>query len=350
MHATAEDFAAACLSKTRIDSDDIIQLISLLPSEVPARLNPDTTTDCSFSFTVGAYVQGPMLGLRRTCHEFPNVCKMLTAYARGWGHDLSFTSLSLMAQVLTPLHADRNNAKGFPNFLIGVSTFSDGHLWLESPTGAHAGPLPHAHLRGHLLPVSNTCVTFDAQLRHATMPWTGYRLVLAGFVIRDFAALSEADHSALVSLGFSPPDLATGDVIQHGALLPIPRPMFRAPSTPVVFELFSGSSRVTACLRKLGLAAHGVDHKHVDSAACTPLIADLTTQDGQDLAMFWLCNPLLSAVFAAPPCGTCSRARDIPVSNAAGEPLPAPVPLRSASFPDGLRTAHRSRPSAGSSR
>ena len=43
--------------------------------------------------------------------------------------------------------------------------------------------------------------------------------------------------------------------------------------------------------------------------------------------MFWLCNPLLSAVYAAPPCGTCSRARDIPVSNAAGEPYMRQFPF-----------------------
>ena len=82
-----------------------------------------------------------------------------------------------------------------------------------------------------------------------------------------------------------------------------------APAVPVVFELFSGSGRVTAYLRKLGLqAAHGIDHVVVPKAASSTLIADPTTEEGPQLASFWITNPPLSAEFAAPPCGPHSRA------------------------------------------
>ena len=81
------------------------------------------------------------------------------------------------------------------------------------------------------------------------------------------------------------------------------------PAVPVVFELFPGSGHVTACLRKLGLhAAHGKDHVVVPEAASSPLIAGWTTEEDQQLASFWITSPLLSAVFAAPPCGAFRRA------------------------------------------
>ena len=71
----------------------------------------------------------------------------------------------------------------------------------------------------------------------------------------------------------------------------------------------------------------------VPDAASSPLIADLTTEEGQQLALFWITNTVISAVFAAPPCGTCSRAREIPLANSHA---PGPQPLRDALHPDGL--------------
>ena len=112
----------------------------------------------------------------------------------------------------------------------------------------------------------------------------------------------------MIKLGFNTPDLSTGDLVRHGDLASLERPRFVAPAVPVVFELFSGSGRVTACLPKVGLhAAHGIDHVVVPEAASNTLIADPTTEEGPQLASFWITNPPLSAVFAAPPCGTCSR-------------------------------------------
>ena len=247
---------------------------------------------------------------------------------------MPFTSVALFSDLEVPLHSDRNNAKGFDNFLIGISEFQGGELWVEHHGGAAPAPVPHSHLLGVALPVSGQCVIFDAHLRHATMPWVGHRAVLAGFVIKGYEAISSSDHCALIKLGFNTPDLSTGDLVRHGDLASLERPRFVAPAVPVVFELFSGSGRVTACLRKLGLhAAHGIDHVVVPEAASSPLIADLTTEEGQQLALFWITNPLLSAVFAAPPCGTCSRAREIPLAHSTDL---GPRPLRDALHPDGL--------------
>ena len=280
-------------------------------------------------------MHGGILGLRGNTLRFPLTAKVLTQYAKQWIGDMPFTSVALLANLATPLHSDRNNAKGFDNFLIGVSQFKDGGLWLENPQGPSPAPAPHSHLSGDVLPVSGQCIYFDAHLRHATMPWSGRRVVLAGFVIKGYEAISASDHDKLLELGFNPPDLSTGDLVRHGDLAAVERPIFVAPQVPVVFELFAGTGRVTACLRKLGLkSSHGIDHVVTEHASSIPLIADLTTEEGQQRAMFWITNPLLSAVFAAPPCGTCSRAREIPVPGS--HPRSGPQPLRSAEYPDGL--------------
>ena len=105
---------------------------------------------------------------------------------------------------------------------------------------------------------------------------------------------------------------------------------------PVIIEIFCGSSRVTACLKAIGLASSfGVDHMKT-KAVSTCKIADLATESGQALLMSWLKAPNVRGVFLAPPCGTCSLARCIQLRDAKGRKIPGPVPLRSKNFPEGL--------------
>jgi hypothetical protein len=105
---------------------------------------------------------------------------------------------------------------------------------------------------------------------------------------------------------------------------------------PVVIELFAGSGRLTAALKSSGVfSAFGVDHKKLSSVAPI-MIADLTTKNGQALFMTWMNAPNLAGIFAAPPCGTCSLARNIKVRGPKGNIISGPVPLRSQKYPEGF--------------
>ena len=105
---------------------------------------------------------------------------------------------------------------------------------------------------------------------------------------------------------------------------------------PVILEIFCGSARVTACPKMIGLtSSFGVDHIK-GKAVSTCKVADLTTQEGQQLLLTWLDAPNVEGVFLAPPCGTCSLARNIILRDSKGRPLPGPVPLRSQLYPERL--------------
>ena len=105
---------------------------------------------------------------------------------------------------------------------------------------------------------------------------------------------------------------------------------------PVVIELFAGSGRFTAALKANGVhSAFGVDHKKLSSIAPI-MLADLTTKAGQALFMTWIDTPNLAGIFAAPPCGTCSLARNIKIRGPKGNFISGPVPLRSQKFPEGF--------------
>jgi len=103
---------------------------------------------------------------------------------------------------------------------------------------------------------------------------------------------------------------------------------------PVIIEIFCGSSRVTACLKAIGLtSSFGVDHIKT-KAVSTCKVADLSCISGQELMMSWLRAENVVGVFLAPPCGTCSLARCIQLRDSKGRKIPGPVPLRSQFFPE----------------
>ena len=105
---------------------------------------------------------------------------------------------------------------------------------------------------------------------------------------------------------------------------------------PVVIEVFCGSARVTACLKELGLKeSFGVDHV-LDKATSAAKRLDLTLEADQIFFLRWLHSPLVVGVFLAPPCGTCSLARNIQLRDEKGRKILGPKPLRSAAWPEGL--------------
>ena len=105
-------------------------------------------------------------------------------------------------------------------------------------------------------------------------------------------------------------------------------------SAPFFIEMFAGSARVTACIRANGLdSSFGVDHKLQHNAGRVMLV-DLTTKQGQKQFWTWVQSANCLGVFAAPPCGTCSRAREIPIVLPNGRS--GPPPLRTTAEPNGL--------------
>eukprot|EP00435_Cladocopium_sp_Y103_P048195 s286_g14.t1 len=107
----------------------------------------------------------------------------------------------------------------------------------------------------------------------------------------------------------------------------------RAEDMPFGVEFCSGTAGLTAQLRKLGMkASFGVD-RVVKSSCKAPVIKlDLTDPQGEALAQSYLRDRNCKYSHFGIPCGTCSRAREIPIEGEAN----APKPLRSPEYPEGL--------------
>ena len=104
----------------------------------------------------------------------------------------------------------------------------------------------------------------------------------------------------------------------------------------MVIEIFCGTSRVTASLKQYGLASSfGVDHIRAKQAAAQVVIADLCDPQGIALLHQWLAHEYVVGIFLAPPCGSASRARQIPLRGRKGGQY-GPRPLKDDDHPNGL--------------
>ena len=105
----------------------------------------------------------------------------------------------------------------------------------------------------------------------------------------------------------------------------------------MIEEVFAGTGRVTACLKQYGMtSAFGTDHVRHKQAMSAIAIADLTKKAGVNLLMQWLSDRRVVGLFLAPPCGSASRARAIPLKRKRPGDPPAPKPLRSDQHPNGI--------------
>ena len=99
-------------------------------------------------------------------------------------------------------------------------------------------------------------------------------------------------------------------------------------SKQLFVEIFCGTGGLTANIKALGVQGIGIDSS-VSTACKSPVLKlDLTKSSGRQILWEVLNRPNICGVHLAPPCGTSSRARDIP--RAYG---PSPLPLRSEAQP-----------------
>ena len=199
----AESLVVTCLLDGHINYEQL-RLLIVLPGENPARASgqPVPVGEPAKSFTTGAYVYSDVCGLRANARCFPATSMLLASIVSAiFPHD-SFSAVALFRNIATPLHSDDNNELGCDNLLIPCSHFENGQIWIEG-TGSVPCPLDPT-LSGSLLETSGGPAQFNARLRHATCGWTGLRLMLVAFQVRNIRTLPADDWDTLCRLAFQP--------------------------------------------------------------------------------------------------------------------------------------------------
>lgn len=107
----------------------------------------------------------------------------------------------------------------------------------------------------------------------------------------------------------------------------------RDEDNPVFLELCAGNAKLSAAVKQKRYDVVFVDHdKNRHAPRCKIFVHNLGHEQAWSMLELLLQRVRIAGVHMAPPCGTCSKARGIPLPN--GEP--GPQPLRSSRFPLGL--------------
>ena len=140
---------------------------------------------------------------------------------------------------------------------------------------------------------------------------------------------SPSPSSLCAGLGPSPNDSTAGPESPDGLGSNIVR-TDAAQDRPSFLEIFCGTAGLSAAARKIGFRVLGVDHGSVRRANA-PVI-DLDLRDKECQQRLWPEIRRAHAIWLAPPCGTSSAARGIPLPGSKS----GPRPLRTRNYPDGV--------------
>ena len=174
-------------------------LFSLLPKEPPHKAAGSLE---GLVFVSGGYSKGGLVGLRQNCRLFPRSTQLFNKFIKEQAPDHCYAAFSLLRNVKAEVHKDLGNAQTM-NLLIGVSQFADGGLWVEASDGTHKMTVKDQDVFGTVHAVCNSTVLFDARNSwHATMPWTGDRLVIDAYNPAFADNLPAQQRQQLCDLGF----------------------------------------------------------------------------------------------------------------------------------------------------
>ena len=200
----AEAFAQELLRKPVVVAKDVETLFHLLPHEPP---HAGAQADSGSAFFTGACSHGGIQGLRSNTSLFPDATKVLCRFLRQAQDGFAFTSCVLFHNVATKPHRDARNSSS-SNLIVPVSSFEHGDIWCEDPSGTVPFTYDGITRLGRCLQVAAGPVILDARDRvHATMPWTGNRLVLIAYSVAQWQALTLHQKNLLLSLEFPLPDV-----------------------------------------------------------------------------------------------------------------------------------------------
>ena len=158
---------------------------------------------------LGAYAYGNHYGVTKMTRQLPKTCRYLLQYLQHWSSEpIRCSSLVVNDDCRMGAHRDVNNLPNTKNYVIGVTSFQQGELWLEGQSvnpkdPTHSLKLPTGEYKsGHLRQTRHQVVTFDARKWHANRGWQGHRVTLGGYTSRGVRHLSEDQGRELRACGF----------------------------------------------------------------------------------------------------------------------------------------------------
>ncbi|CAE7155308.1 unnamed protein product, partial [Symbiodinium necroappetens] len=124
----AEEFAAKALQQGLFQPSVLSGLLELLPAAGKVRFEHQGQVKV---WTSGLYSQGPFKGVRSAAEKFPTATRLACMVVRAIDPSFAFSSISLLRDLKSLPHKDRNNLRGSASLVFAVSSFEGGDIWVE---------------------------------------------------------------------------------------------------------------------------------------------------------------------------------------------------------------------------
>ncbi|CAE7585122.1 unnamed protein product [Symbiodinium sp. CCMP2592] len=152
------------------------------------------------AYTVGTYYHVGSIGVRTNTRQRPWTAAILAYLVRACTHT-PFSTVSLLRNVHMRTHRDKYNKPGSLNIVIPVSTFRQGHLWIEEDDGPDLSP--NGQHRGRNLEIKLPGIEFSPFKLHGTCPWKSDRLIISAYTTNRTEDICREDKRYLRMLGFN---------------------------------------------------------------------------------------------------------------------------------------------------
>ena len=157
---------------------------------------------------LGAYAHGNHYGVTHWTREYPNLCQYLMSYLQHWPPtEIQCSTIMVNDNAMTGMHKDVHNAPETPSYVIGVTRYQQGGIWVEGTAGPAKSSkvwkqLPNGQQQvGWILPTCQQTARFDARKWHEAQPWQGHRQVVGAYTSRGAYKLDSRDKAFLHQLG-----------------------------------------------------------------------------------------------------------------------------------------------------
>ncbi|CAE7783302.1 unnamed protein product [Symbiodinium sp. CCMP2592] len=198
--SSAEAFATECIARGTFDRASVQVLFDLLPKTRPHKITG--SAEPGTAFFGGTVHQEGVTAPRSTCYTFPEAMRVINAFLRSVDPCHRYAAFVLTKNVSSEVHRDPRNA-AVPNMVVAISSFSDGGIWIQDPSGATVRTFHGSPIAGTVHSLQDSPVYLDARgCLHATQPWAGDRLIAIAYTPQHLQLLSAEE-------SFDPPGKST---------------------------------------------------------------------------------------------------------------------------------------------
>ena len=197
----------------KVDESVVEHLFELLPDQRISRKIDDYEHAGlpPKAWASGVYRHGGVLGVRNSTKDYPLATKVVNLFIQEkLGGHACWSTFSMHRNLSVKKHRDSRNARDKDSYLIPISDFKDGGLWVQLKADEVAEKEDIVILEGERGFVKSfqseegnkQVIPFDSRRWHATRQWSGNRLVLAVYNVRGLEKFKGLDREIVERLGF----------------------------------------------------------------------------------------------------------------------------------------------------